>query len=84
MEYLKNDGRWKGSYIAIGLEVGEWDNATGFHLVFISTRAVTDGKMQCLLWTEMDESESEVRTERGGVMKGGVVGIIATSLCTPI
>lgn len=41
-------------------------------LVFVSMTAVTDGKMQCLLWTEMDESGSEVRRrrEREGDLKG--------------
>lgn len=31
-------------------------------LVFVCMTAVTDGKMQYLLWTEMEQSGSEVRT----------------------
>lgn len=39
-------------------------------LVFESTTAVTDGKMPYLLWTEMEESGSKVRTNREGDMRG--------------
>lgn len=40
--------------------------------VFVSATAVTDGKMQSLLWT--GESGSEVRAGREGDMKGGKDG----------